>query len=280
MSLVKNNAKVETIMKNENAIRDLEIARRVQEALLEVEAPVLPGITIAKRCIPASHLGGDFYTFIGNSAEVLSQNTKTPGVLKYERTTQNYLGIAIGDVAGHGVSSALVMALSSGLLDKIGNNATSPASILEKANHDLFRFISNSGISHVTAFYAVLNCQTNQLTYAKAGHHPGLLLHEDGTYTELNTDGLFLGMFDGEKYEEKSIQLKKNDRLILYTDGILEAQNKSHEEYGLDRMINCLKDQRLETVETALFSLFNDVSEFTKHDEPKDDQTAVIIEIA
>lgn len=266
-------------MKETNAIRDLEIARRVQEALLEIEPPSLSGITIAKRCIPASHLGGDFYTFIGNTSEVLTQNTNTPGVLKYERTTQNFLGVAIGDVAGHGVSSALVMALASGLLDKIGQTSTSPSAVLEKANQDLFRFISNSGISHVTAFYAVINCQTKTLTFSKAGHHPALVLHEDGTHSELNSEGIFLGMFDKETYEEQTTQLKSKDRVILYTDGLLEAQNPNHEEYGLNRMIECLKTHKEECPETALFALFNDVSVFTENDEPKDDQTAVIIEI-
>jgi len=266
-------------MKETNPLKDLEMARRVQQALLQVEPPAYPNITIARRCIPASHLGGDFYTFIGNSAEILIQNPKTPGVIKYERTTQNFLGIAIGDVAGHGVSSALVMALSSGLLDKIGQTTTSPALVLEKANQDLHRFISNSDISHVTAFYAVLNCQSKKLSFARAGHHPALLLRDGGTFLELDTPGTFLGMFSNEQYEESFIQLEDKDRVVLYTDGIIEAQNTEHEEYGIDRMKDCLLANKHKTSEETLEALFKDVQAFTNQENTKDDQTVVIVEI-
>ena len=97
------------------------MAKRVQQGLLLVESPKIEGINIAKRCIPAENIGGDFYSFLSKDYDNMSAHQSTPGIVKYVQSENQYLGIVIGDVAGHGVSSALIMALSAGLFQKLAN---------------------------------------------------------------------------------------------------------------------------------------------------------------
>jgi phosphoserine phosphatase RsbU/P len=273
----KQNAS-DTIKKN--YLKELQMARRVQEGLLSVENPQLDSIHIAKRCVPAENIGGDFYTFINKDAHSLQPQTqKIPGVIKYVDTRETYFGVIIGDVAGHGVSSALVMALSSGLLGEISKSNNSPAFTFKEANNDIIKYIENSQISHVTAFYALINTYSKKMTYAKAGHSPALLMHKDNTCTELDADGIFLGIFPDETYQESEVQLESGDRLFLYTDGIIEAKNEHSEEFGLDRFIQIIRENSKLDIDTLLNLLFTKAKKFIGNQDFKDDQTLVILEI-
>ncbi|MFC1752884.1 PP2C family protein-serine/threonine phosphatase [Thermoproteota archaeon] len=265
---------------NNHYIKELDMAKRVQQGLLSVANPDISGITIAKRCVPAQSIGGDFYTFIKRDTQELSQKQKIPGVIEYIDTIETYLGIVIGDVAGHGVSSALVMALASGLFSEIAKNTKSPGQTLKSANDDLHHYIENSLISHVTAFYAVLNLRTKQLTYSKAGHPPALLLHKNSEIDELSCDGLFLGMFEHENYEEKIIQLESGDRLILYTDGLTEAANSDGDVFGLNRLKDEIKTLRQTNPEKTIDTLLSKINNYSGSAEIKDDQTIVVIDIS
>lgn len=258
---------------------ELDMARRVQEGLLSVESPQVDGISIAKRCIPASNVGGDFYTIIGKNTEKLTQKAKTPGVIEYVNASNFHLGVAIGDVAGHGVSSALVMALSAGIMDKIAHNHESPAEVLQRSNNDIAKFISNSQISHLTALYAVINTDQKTLTMAKAGHHPILRLSQDNTIDHLDAEGTFLGMFKDETYEDKDYTINHKDRLFFYTDGIIETTNDRKEEYGMDRFQSIIQKNAGQDIETLMDTIYNDVNAFRGNGPVKDDQTLVIIEI-
>lgn len=258
---------------------ELDMAKRVQEGLLSVESPQVEGISIAKRCIPASDVGGDFYTIIGKNTEKLTQKAKTPGVIEYVNASNFQLGVAIGDVAGHGVSSALVMALSAGIMDKIAHNHESPAEVLQRSNNDIAKFISNSQISHLTALYAVINAEQKTLTVAKAGHHPILRITKENTIDHLDADGTFLGMFKDETYEDADYTLNSKDRLFFYTDGIIETTNSKKEEYGLERLQDIIIKHANQDIDTLMDTIYEDVKTFRANGPVKDDQTLVIIEI-
>lgn len=258
---------------------ELTMAKRVQEALLSVAPPSYPGINIIKRCIPATSLGGDFYTFIGQSGTTITEDPSTPGIIKYENTEESGLGIAIGDVAGHGISSALVMALSSGLLDKIGQQYQSPSTILEKANNDIQKFIKNSQISHLTAMYAIYNPINKTLTYANAGHPEGYILKKEGTLLPLPTTGTLLGLYENENYSEKTLKLNTHDRIILFTDGIFEGQNTEKESFGTDRLERLLKENNHLPIDSLLELIYTKIKEFSKDTPTKDDQTLIIAEV-
>jgi phosphoserine phosphatase RsbU/P len=264
---------------NDNQKNELDIARRVQQALISYEDPNLSSIKISKQCIPADSIGGDFYTFINKINHNPVQKDALPGVIKYTQEQENYLGIAIGDVAGHGISSALVMALSAGLIDKIASHTYSASKVLTRANEDIRKFISSSRVSHLTCLFGFLNTDTLEFRYAKAGHHPALVLHKNKEIDVLNAEGIFLGMFEDENYKEHKYQLTKGDRLILYTDGIIEANNTEGEIYGLKRMKTLLKNTSETPINDVKDMMFKEAEEFSKGQSIKDDQTLIIIEV-
>ena len=150
---------------------------------------------------------------------------------------------------------------------------------LSKANDDIRKYIYNSQISYVTAFYAALNVETKQLTYSKAGHVPALLMHENGEVDELSAKGVFLGMYEKETYEEKQCQLASGDRLILYTDGITETKNSKGEDFGLDRFKDFISKNRQVDVDELIDKIFKKVNDFSDRKDAKDDQTVIILEI-
>lgn len=267
-----NQAPILETLPKQRFNKELEMATRVQEKLLDLPTPDLPGIRIAKRCVPAKNIGGDFYTFITQDSASFSTRT-------YESAeAQKHLGIAIGDVAGHGLSSALIMALSSGVFAEIGKQEFSPGKLLRLVNTAINRFIQASHISHVTAFYVVLNLKTKELSFAKAGH-PSALLIRDRQIIELDADGVFLGMFQEQEFEEKKIQLQSGDRIVLYTDGITETKGVTGEFYEEERLQEQLIRYSDQPIGQVLNAVYDDVSKFSQAEYARDDQTMVIMEV-
>ena len=258
---------------------ELAMARRVQQALLSLPTPLLPGVRIAKRCIPAESVGGDFYVLTGNGqVSGLVPSSHIPGVVQYADQRQSRLDIVIGDVAGHGVSSALVMALSAGLIGEIGKTAKSTAQALQLLNSSLYSYINNSQIPYVTAFYSRYYPATRRLEWSRGGHPPALLLRGNGI-TELESQGLFLGMFDAEHYEQGDSVLLPGDRVIFYTDGITETRDGDGNEFGLDQLIALLIQTCLYSVEQQLDTVYQKLSQFEGHRSPRDDRTIVLLAV-
>ncbi len=257
-------------------MRELEMARRVQQGLLSAETPQFPGIKIARQCISAESVGGDFYTFIPKDTTAFV--TETPGVVKYVDKGEFYLGIAIGDVAGHGISSALVMALSSGILSEVGKATRSAAETMRRSNNNILKYIQHSHVSYVTVFYSVLHVSSKKLVYCSAGH-PGALFIRGDTVQELSTGDVFLGMYTDAAYQEKEIQLQPGDRVYFYTDGLVEARNRAGEEFGLERLIEIIKNNREKTIEKSKTEIFDAVAGFSQSQTIRDDQTLVILEV-
>lgn len=260
-------------------LNEIKMAKRVQQGLLLVESPQIEGINIAKRCIPAENIGGDFYSFICKDYDQMSQHQSTPGIVKYVQSESQHLGIVIGDVAGHGVSSALIMALSAGLFSEIGKRHSSPKKVLEEANKDLIRYIENSQITHVTAFYGVLNTSTLEFHYCRAGHPQILLQRNNDEIIELNTSGSFLGMFENLEFEESKINLEKGDRLYFYTDGIPEAKGPNGDLFGFHRLKDSIIKYQHEPIGTVIHQLFDEVDLFTQYQKATDDRSLVILEL-
>ena len=261
--------------------KDLDMAAQVQQGLLSIPPPTLPRINIAKTCQAAQNVGGDFYTFIyKENDQQTEKESNIPGITKYIDKRSHYLGIAIADVAGHGLSSALVMALSSGLTREIGYQNRSPSKTLELVNHKLFQLIKNTHIPYVTMAYGTLQPDTLTFTYANAGHCPILHQKKNGDIEELKTEGVFLGLYENEVYEEAECLLDFGDRLIFYTDGITESRNAKKIFYGEDRFKDILKKyQHLSPKETHT-KIYEDIAKFTQDKPLSDDQTLVILEIA
>lgn len=277
--LTKPSLPAASFLKQHDPSMDLDTARRVQEALLAIDPPETIALKIVRRCVSATTLGGDFYTFVNKTRPNLSGASAIKGIIEFDDHEDNIMGIAIGDVAGHGVSSALVMALSSGLLGRIGQNNHSPAVIFQRANLDIQKFISQSHISHVTAFYCVINLDKMTLTFTGAGHPAAILLHQDGTHSILESTGIFLGMYPDEQFVDETISINTGDRLLLFTDGIVETVNSNQEPFGVDRLITHAKEGLLQPSEYFLEDVFKTLVTYRCGQLQRDDQTLVVVDI-
>ena len=259
--------------------KELDMAHRVQQALLSGQPPKHPQLKIARRCDSANSVGGDFYCFASQVFSELQEKPRRTGIATYVGVHEECIGVSIGDVAGHGVSSALVMALSSGLISEIAHSERRPSVILAKANNHILKHIENSQISYVTSAFATFFPTQRKMVLAIAGHPPVFIVHADRRVTKLSAKGVFLGMFPGETYEDKTVELAVGDRVVFYTDGLTETRDALGEEFGVERLEAALVSQVGQTVDVALDFVFDAVTAFSGGSPSKDDRTMVLVEI-
>lgn len=239
--------------------QELQMAVRVQQAILNRYQPAFSQINIASRCIPVTNMGGDFYQLI------------------MENSGADRCDIVIGDVAGHGMSSALVSVLCMVLFDQLAKKFNSPAQILFHANLAIQNYIRETSIPFVTVFYSRYSPQTQKLSYAKAGHHPALLFRE-GTWHELDVKGVFLGTFIDNVYEENEVQCQSGDWVIFYSDGLIEARSSEGILYELDRLKAVVTQCKNKTPSTLLEAIWEDVHLFS-NGQYTDDRTLLVLGI-
>lgn len=208
------------LAQKERLERELELARQVQQALLPVEFPHIPGFQAAAGCLPARQVGGDFYDLF-----VLDGD---------------HFGLAIGDVSDKGMPAALYMALTRSLLRAEAARSRSPAAVLQQVN----RLLQELGRPElfVTIFYGVIQRSTLRLAFARAGHDRPLLLRGK-ELQELDGDGIPLGLFLEPEFrlEERSLLLEPGDRLLLYTDGLCDALDPQGQDFGRARLLALLQ---------------------------------------
>ena len=187
---------------------ELEVAKRMQLSILPAGFPDSANFRVAARYVPMTSVAGDFYDFI------VADDTQA--------------GLLIADVSGHGVPAALIASMVKVAATSQRAQATQPARLLAGMNAVL---CGNTQDQFVTAAYVHLDSQSQELRYSAAGHPPMLLLR-DGRVTEVAENGLILAVFDHATYSTTARRLQPGDRLLLYTDGILEASNASGEFFG------------------------------------------------
>jgi phosphoserine phosphatase RsbU/P len=216
----------ETVARQLLAInQELEMARQIQLAILPSETPKIQGLDIAARYIPVSAVAGDFYDFI-----VIDDK---------------HVGILIADVSGHGLPSALVASMLQSALAAQSKHASDPASVLSGLNRALYgKFQSH----FVTAAYLFLDVEDGIAVYGAAGHPPLLHWHKESDgVSEVLANGLPLGPFPDASYSAITVGLEPGDRIVLYTDGIVEATNPSGEQFGMKRLKGILKEASIPT---------------------------------
>jgi serine phosphatase RsbU (regulator of sigma subunit) len=201
---------------------ELEMARQIQLSILPQTLPKLAGLDIAARFLPMTSVAGDFYDFIA--------------------VDDTHLGILIADVSGHGLPSALIASMLQVALTAQVNYACEPAKVLSGLNRALCgKFTQN----FVTAAYVYVDVEKNSMRYAGAGHPPLLLYRaSSGKASKVLENGLVLGMFPEATYEILELALEPGDRIALYTDGILEATNPAQEQFGTDRFMRFMENNR------------------------------------
>lgn len=229
LALIIDNARLtERMVAQERMRRELALAAEVQQRLLPSCAPKGVGMEVAGFCEPARGVGGDYYDFIDFD--------------------NSQFGLAIADVAGKGMPAALLMSTVQATLRSLTarNGYSGPAShelssIVSKLNRLLFN--TTNGEHYVTFFYATFDQATQLLTYVNAGHNPPLYLQADSNseFRQLTSGGLVAGAFEHAAYEQETVQMKPNDLLFLYTDGLSEALNVQGEEFGANRIMDTLR---------------------------------------
>ncbi len=195
--------------------QELRRAREIQQDLLPKTLPQLPGVQLAGAWQPARAVGGDYFD-----------------VIRFE---DDRLGICIADVAGKGMAAALLMANLQAAFRAFATAEVSPASVCSKLNAFLCSNVATG--KFITFFYAVLDPERRTLTYENAGHCPPLLLKRAGRQECLRGQGAVLGILPDWQYQDTIIQLEAGDRLVLFTDGVTEAENGDGAEFGEERLI-------------------------------------------
>jgi sigma-B regulation protein RsbU (phosphoserine phosphatase) len=232
---------------------ELQRAREIQQALLPREIPQLPGFEVAAAWRPARAVSGDYFDVfpLGN----------------------HKLCISIADVVGKGVSAALLMAHAQAAVRALASSAESPAGLCERVNRLLCENIANG--KFVSFFCGILDGQTRTFAYCNAGH-PNPILVSHGQASALDKSGAVLGVFPAWAYENGSIQLEPDDRLLLFTDGITEAEGAEAQEFGDEQVAAFARSNTRKSAREMTEGLLTRVSDFCGG-RFQDDATLVVV---
>jgi len=239
--------------------QQFQLAREIQQALFPKAAPELPGFDIAGACKTAVAAGGDYFDFL--------------------RLPQGGCGLVVGDVTGHGLGPALLMAGTRAYLRMLALSHHNPGEILTLANRVLSEDLG--GNRFVTLFLGRLNPQSRMLSYASAGHIAACLFDCEGNLkTNLSRTGPALGLVNSARYETSpDIQLASGDLLLLLTDGAEEATNAGGQTYGRERIHSFIKAHRNENAASIVEGLYQDVRQFLGDAPQEDDVTLVVLKV-
>ncbi len=204
--------------------RDLQIAREIQTWLLPGVPPQIPGISVAYATRPANTVAGDYY-------DVFPRPGKTP--------EESRVVFAVADVAGKSIPAAMLMATLQASLKTLSTAQVALPQLVANMNKYA---CSNSqgGLRFTTAFLAEYDSAKRVFHYINAGHNPPILRRASGSIERLEAGGLPLGILAEATYDSASVTLAPRDWLIIFTDGLVEAENVRQEEYGEDRLLNAI----------------------------------------
>ena len=247
---------VKRIVERERVKAEIDAANRIQAALLPSAAPDVSGATVSSHYRAATEIGGDYFDF-------LPQKNGT-------------IGIAFGDVSGHGLTSGIVMAMAkSALLVQLGHDP-SPRTVLNVLNEIVIRTAPKRML--MTFFFGLLDTRAHVLRFASAGHlDPYVFRAADGRIEPLSSWGFPLGVRRRESFREHSVQFRAGDRLILYSDGLIEALDDDGEPFGFERFEQTIVQSGHLGAEEIKKNLLAAVKKFTRNRPPEDDQTLVVI---
>ena len=243
------------IRKQQEQDLQIKLAREVQNQLYHSQSSV-PELEISGSSIPASETNGDYY-------DVLSM-------------PDGSIGLVIGDVSGHGISSALIMAQTRAYLHAFKQHTSDPGLLLTWLNQELVKDLDETRF--VTLVLLRIDLKQRQMIYASAGHIPGILLASSGRVKrKLESTGIPLGFIPDYQYVNSGpIPLNPDDLFVLLTDGIVEAQNQNDQEFGLTRALRVIKEARSLTVQDIQKRLNEAILDFFSGVPQADDITSVI----
>jgi phosphoserine phosphatase RsbU/P len=203
------------LMENASIVKEMEIAKQIQLSLLPLAPPPVPGVECAGRCVPATHIGGDYYDIFLHG---------------------EHLDMVIADVSGHSVGAALMMVETRSVLQAQLGQSQCPSEMMRTLNGLLHDDLSRAEL-FITMSYLSYDPVSRRLRYSNAGHPPSLLYRPSSShFAELDAEGLILGVQKEIGFEESTLLIEPGDLLLLYTDGIIEAEDQNGEFFGSDRL--------------------------------------------
>jgi phosphoserine phosphatase RsbU/P len=250
---IRETEAYEDAERNRHLQEDLRRAAGIQQGLLPPEPMVYEPFEIAGRNLPSQNVGGDYFDFI--------------------ECENGHVCIGLGDVAGKGMAAALLMAnLHASIRAQVETDRPLPE-MVARINRSIHQAVK--GQRFITLVLFMLDPKECKLQYVNAGHNPPLLLRADGSVEQLDTGGFLLGVFPDAAYETARFSMEPGDLLLLYSDGVTEAMDAENNEFGDDRLIAFLKENRALPVEDFVDALIARVGEFAG--KPGDDVTVTAV---
>ena len=240
--------------------QDLQVAYEIQRILLPTNAPEITGYQISGINIPAKQVSGDYYDYLA--------------------VDETHCGVVVADVSGKGVPASLIMAMCRSVLRSHAEGKLSPSAVLHRVNAQIFPDIKED--MFISMAYAILDKNSSSVTLSRAGHDAPLLYRaSDKTVSKINPPGMAVGIDSGDVFNrvtgDFSLTLGPGDCLILYTDGVTEALDKSGEEFGMDNVIKSIQASAPEGAAAMITRLTDDLWTFVGARPQNDDITLIAI---
>ncbi|MEE4273242.1 MAG: SpoIIE family protein phosphatase [Thermoanaerobaculales bacterium] len=252
---IRNTRLSEEALERERLERDVALARHIQVGLLPKALPEIEGWRLIADNIPSRGVSGDFY--------------------KVEGIDDGSCAFMVADVSGKGIAASLLTASLEALAAGPIHDAESPEQICDRVSHLLFERTPPEKFA--TCFLASLDPTSGVLRYSNAGHNPGIVLRSDGTVEWLASTGMPLGILPEASYESSEVIVETGDAVVLYTDGLTEAENPEGEEYGEARLADLCRRHRNESLERLARIIARDQEEFVRGVPFVDDRTLVMM---
>lgn len=236
--------------------KELEVARQLQSSILPAAIPEVQNIQIAVSYQPMAAVAGDFYEFVC--------------------ADEKHLGLLVADVTGHGVPAALIASMIKVAMQSVEACAHDPREVLRGLNRILFKQIHEQ---YVSAAYLWLDTERGMARYSAAGHPP-LLRWKDGKLERIESNGLLFGIIPEPDYPVREFAICSGDRLVLYTDGLIEPQNPGGESFGDHALEELIRKNQLLSPADLLEQMLAEVRAWLPCSQPQqDDITLVVIDV-
>ncbi len=255
-SLAATKEELEEALSNINA--ELETARRVQKSFLPQDTFKIKSVNINSQYLPSGRVGGDLYDIVP---------------LDDHRTA-----VLLVDVAGHGVPAALISAMAKLSFSRHIYKGISPQEIFHRVNNELIHYMPPERF--VTAILGIVDTQNMEFTHVRAANPPALLFHKETNKCDyLTTTGTFIGLFPDVPFEQKSAPIRPGDKIVLYTDGLIECINNQGKQFGKIKLENAVLGISSLNAKDFNLEIINKIQNYTTGLPQSDDITMVTIEL-
>jgi sigma-B regulation protein RsbU (phosphoserine phosphatase) len=243
--------------------RSLELARTIQQRLLPKSAPELQNFDISGMCKYSDETGGDYYDFVS-----------------LDETGNGNVSVILGDVTGHGIGAALLMASARSMLrNNLRHYGYDPAKVLFEFNNELAR--DTDPDKFITLFMGIIEDENRQISWTLGGHDPAIWFqHKADNFDELSSVGVPIGFVPDMKFEKAGpVTLASGDVVVIGTDGIWEAANQPGEMFGKERLKDVIKNHQKKTAQEIGQEIIKAVLDFCQPQHQEDDITVVVVKV-